>query len=82
MATGNARRFQELGVPSGTAKELAAQITASTGNVRRLGEMGFTPNASNIIAASVAAHTVNVRALCEAGVSSRVVAEFKTQIAS
>lgn len=83
MATGNKKRFIELGLAPPLATELAAQITASTGNVRRLREVGMASGkAASIIAASVASHTVNRTRLCETGVPTEVVREFATQIAS
>lgn len=82
MATGNARRFQEFGIPGVLAKELAAQITASAGNFQRLRELGMPGRASKIMAASVVSHTVNKGQLVEAGVIPAVVTEFAAQIAS
>lgn len=83
MATGNRKRFIELGLTPPLATELAAQITASTGNARRLRELGVASGkAAAIIAASVASHTVNLRQLSETGIVGPVAREFAVQIAS
>jgi hypothetical protein len=82
MATGNAKRFQAIGVPGAIARELAAQITASTGNFERLRELGFPARASRIVAASVVSHTVSVASLTQAGVVPEFVKEFAAQIAT
>lgn len=83
MATGNAKRFIELGMAPPLATELAAQITASAGNVRRLREVGIASGkAASIMAASVVSHTVNLNALTQTGIIPAVAKEFATQIAS
>lgn len=81
MATGNARRLNERGMPNTLAVELAKQITASTGDFRKLRELGLTAGAKQM-AAAVASHTVDKRALVEHGIVPAVVTEFAAQIAS
>lgn len=82
MATGNAVKFGEFGVPIPLAKELARQITASTGTFEKLRELGVPAAASKIMAASVVSHTVSNKALVEAGIVPPLVREFARQIAT
>lgn len=82
MATGNAKRFVELGLAPTLSIELAKQITASTGDARRLKELGMVPGLATIVVPAIAAHTVNVMKLSEMGWPSRVVREFRAQITS
>lgn len=82
MATGQKKRFVELGMAVPLAIELAAQITASAGNKRRLVELGMPEIQANIVVASVVSHTVNKNRLAEASMTPRLVREFAAQIAS
>jgi Fe2+ transport system protein FeoA len=82
MATGNAKRFVELGLAPALSIELAKQITANAGDGRRLRELGITPGLSALIVPAIAAHTVNLMKLSEMGWPARVSREFNTQITS
>ena len=85
MATGNAKKFGELGVPIPLAIEFAKQITASTGNKRRLIELGVNPIQATGLIVSVVSHTMSKaqkNALAETGMTPRVITEFARQIAT
>lgn len=85
MATGNARRFQELGIVGPLARELAAQITASSGNKFRLIELTMQGQAAAVVAAAVVSHTLSaaqIATMSAAGITGPVITEFKAQIAS
>lgn len=82
MATGNAKRFTELGLAPTLSVELAKQITASIGDARRLKELGVTPGLAALVVPAIASHTVNVMKLSEMGWPSRVSREFIRQITS
>lgn len=82
MATGNAKRFVELGVTPELSACLAAQITAGVGNSRALGELGVMPRASRLIATAVATKLIDVYQLTRAGIVPAVANEFAFQIGS
>ncbi len=82
MATGNAKRFIELGIPADVATSLANQITSGAPSVRRLQEMGWTFPSCSLMAAAITATTVDRNKLAASGVPAPIVREFAAQIAS
>lgn len=82
MATGNAKRFTEIGVSPRLAVEYAKQITAGVGNVRRLVELGEVPGAAKLIAQVISGGAVGNNRLAELGVIPRVIRELKAQVGS
>ena len=85
MATGNAKKFVEIGVAPRLARELATQITASVGNARRLRELGMIPTQAAIVVPLITSHSMTTilrNRLAETGMPGRVIREFAAQIAS
>lgn len=82
MATGNAKRFVELGLAPALSIELAKQITASAGDARRLKELGMVPGLAALVVPSIVSRSVNVMKLSELGMPARLVREFVAQIGS
>lgn len=85
MATGNAKRFAELGTAVPAAKELARQITAGAASVPKLIESGWAPPLAVQMAASITALTVTTvrrNALANLGMPGPMIRELGTQVAS
>lgn len=86
MATGNAKRLTELGLPAPTAKELARQITTGAPySIPKLLEVGFVPLVAQRLVAAMTAATMTAdtrNAMASAGVSPVLVREIGAQVAS
>lgn len=82
MATGKAKPFQEAGVATSLAVEIAKQITSGLGDARRLKEFGMVPTLAAYVAKCVVSHTASIATLTELGWPARVVREFVKQVKS
>lgn len=80
MATGNAKRFIELGVAVPLAIELAKQITAGVGVRRRLIELGMTPREGQRVANLINGTVISNNRMVETGIIPRVLREIISQL--